>query len=176
MEAFKHHIRLVVENELDADVIKKYYNTIKEHLEETVQPDEDNVSMVHHLLDEAHCYDISLAEDMDIEQGDIVAEALNKLIDENTDFLIEGTNSLEMEANLDDVNEEIGDNQGEIDGEIEGEESKIAFNSKYLLDVLSVLERGQIALETTSPSSPGVFRPIGSDNYIHVVMPMFVQW
>ena len=72
--------------------------------------------------------------------------------------------------------EEIGDNLGEVDGQIEGEESKIAFNSKYLLDVLSVLERGEIALETTSPSSPGVFKPTGSDNYIHVVMPMFVQW
>ena len=72
--------------------------------------------------------------------------------------------------------EEMGDNQDEVDTVIEGEESKIAFNSKYLLDVLSVLERGEVALETSSPSSPGVFRPIGSDGYVHVVMPMFVQW
>ena len=72
--------------------------------------------------------------------------------------------------------EEMGDNQDEVDTIIEGEESKIAFNSKYLLEVLSVLERGQVALETSTPSSPGVFKPIGSDSYIHVVMPMFVQW
>ena len=43
-------------------------------------------------------------------------------------------------------------------------------------DVLSVLDSGQVALETTSPRSPGVLRPVGSDNYVHVVMPMFVQW
>ncbi len=72
--------------------------------------------------------------------------------------------------------EEMGDNQDEVDTLVEGDESKIAFNSKYLLDVLSVMERGEVALETTVPSSPGVFRPIGSDNYVHVVMPMFVQW
>jgi DNA polymerase-3 subunit beta len=42
--------------------------------------------------------------------------------------------------------------------------------------VLSVLDSGQVALEMTSPSSPGVLRPVGSDNYVHVVMPMFVQW
>ena len=113
MEAFKHHIRLVVEQELDIDLIKKYYDTIKEHLGETVQSDEDNVSMVHHIMDEAHCYDINLTEDIDSEQGDIVAESLNKLIDENTDFLIEGTNSIELEANLDEVNEEIGENHFE---------------------------------------------------------------
>ena len=113
MEAFKHHIRLVVEQELDTDIIKTYYNTIKEHLGETVQPNEEDVSMVHHIIDDAHCYDISLAEDMAVEQGDIIAEALNKLIDENTDFLLEGTNSIEFEANLDEVNEEIGENHFE---------------------------------------------------------------
>jgi DNA polymerase-3 subunit beta len=72
--------------------------------------------------------------------------------------------------------EEIGDNLGEIDAVVEGEEAKIAFNGKYLQDVLQVLENGQVALETTSPSSPGMLRPVGVENYVHVVMPMFVQW
>ncbi len=73
--------------------------------------------------------------------------------------------------------EEVGDNQDEVDADaIEGEEGKIAFNSRYLLEVLSVLERGKVALETTSSSSPGVFKPTDSEDYIHVVMPMFVQW
>ncbi len=75
--------------------------------------------------------------------------------------------------------EEIGDDVGEIDAIVEGEEAKIAFNGKYLTDVLSVLREAQVALETTNSSSPGVVRPVrpvGVDNYIHVVMPMFVQW
>lgn len=72
--------------------------------------------------------------------------------------------------------EEIGDDVGEIDAAVEGTEAKIAFNGKYLTDVLSVLRESQVALETTSPSSPGVLRPVGVDNYVHVVMPMFVQW
>lgn len=72
--------------------------------------------------------------------------------------------------------EEVGDNHGEIDAQVEGEASKIAFNSKYLQDVLSVLNEGKVALETKGPSQPGVIRPVGSDAYVHVVMPMFVQW
>ena len=72
--------------------------------------------------------------------------------------------------------EEIGDDVGEIDAIVDGEEAKIAFNGKYLTDVISVLRESQVALETTNPSSPGVVRPVGVDNYIHVVMPMFVQW
>ena len=63
-----------------------------------------------------------------------------------------------------------------MDAVVEGEEAKIAFNSRYLQEVLQVLDCSQVALETTSPSSPGVLRPLGADNYVHVVMPMFVQW
>ncbi|MDP6493863.1 MAG: hypothetical protein QGI09_00245 [Dehalococcoidia bacterium] len=59
---------------------------------------------------------------------------------------------------------------------LQGDDAKIAFNSKYLADVLSVLKQDEVALETTSPSSPGVLRPLNNDGYIHVVMPMFVQW
>ncbi len=72
--------------------------------------------------------------------------------------------------------EELGENKGEIDATVEGAEAKIAFNGKYLTDVLGVVREPQVALETTSPSSPGVIKPVGTDNYIHVVMPMFVQW
>jgi len=72
--------------------------------------------------------------------------------------------------------EEIGGNVSEIDALVDGEEAKIAFNVKYLSDVLSVLRQAQVALEITTPSSPGVIRPMGVDNYVHVVMPMFVQW
>jgi DNA polymerase-3 subunit beta len=72
--------------------------------------------------------------------------------------------------------EEIGEDTGEIDATVEGDEAKIAFNGKYLNDVLSVIHESQVALETTNPSSPGLIRPVGADNYTHVVMPMFVQW
>ncbi|GMV87002.1 MAG: DNA polymerase III subunit beta [Dehalococcoidia bacterium] len=76
--------------------------------------------------------------------------------------------------------DEIGDNEGKIDARVEGDSSKIAFNSRYLQDVLNVLT-GWVALEMTSPSSQGVFRPVDENGvadpgYVHVVMPMFVQW
>ena len=75
--------------------------------------------------------------------------------------------------------EEMGDNQSEIDGSVEGEvdeESKIAFNNKYLSEVLDVLGDGEIAFEMSTASSPGVVRAVDKDGYTHVVMPMFVQW
>lgn len=71
--------------------------------------------------------------------------------------------------------EEVGDNEGQLGAAVEGEDAKIAFNSKYLTDVLDVLN-GDVAMEVSSPSSPGVLKPVEGDDYVHVVMPMFVQW
>lgn len=72
--------------------------------------------------------------------------------------------------------EEIGDNMGEVDVTLEGDATKIAFNGKYLQDYLQVLEGGRVALEMSGDTKQGVFRPVGDDDYVHVVMPMFVQW
>lgn len=70
---------------------------------------------------------------------------------------------------------ELGDNVGEIDAQVEGDESEIAFNAKYLIDVLSVMDAAQVALETTTSSSPGVIKPIGDVDFVHVIMPMHVR-
>jgi len=70
---------------------------------------------------------------------------------------------------------EVGDNVGEIDAVIEGEEMEIAFNAKYLIEVLSVVDAAQVALETTSASSPGVIKPVGSEDFTHVIMPMHIS-
>jgi len=70
---------------------------------------------------------------------------------------------------------EVGDNMGEIDAVIEGEEMEIAFNAKYLIEILSVVDAAQVALETTTASSPGVIKPVGSEDFTHVIMPMHIS-
>ncbi|MBC7263863.1 MAG: DNA polymerase III subunit beta [Chloroflexi bacterium] len=69
---------------------------------------------------------------------------------------------------------ELGDNVGEIEASVEGEPIEIAFNAKYLIDVLSVLSSPQVVLETTTASSPGVIKPVDSEDFIHVIMPMHI--
>ncbi|MBN1953786.1 MAG: DNA polymerase III subunit beta [Anaerolineae bacterium] len=67
---------------------------------------------------------------------------------------------------------ETGDDVSELDASIEGEAVDIAFNVNYTIDALSVIGTPQVALDTTSSSSPGVLRPVGEDNFVHVIMPM----
>ena len=67
---------------------------------------------------------------------------------------------------------EVGDNEGQVEATVEGDGTTIAFNARYLSDVLENVNAEQFALELNGPLSPGVFRPIGDDTYIHVVMPV----
>jgi DNA polymerase-3 subunit beta len=67
---------------------------------------------------------------------------------------------------------ETGDDVSEVSASIEGEEIEIAFNVKYLIDVLSVAGTPQVALGTTTSSSPGVIQPVGDVDFTHVIMPM----
>ncbi len=67
---------------------------------------------------------------------------------------------------------EVGDYEGVVEAEVEGDGTAIAFNARYLADVLTNVEAEQFALELNGPLSPGVFRPLGDDRYVHVVMPV----
>jgi len=70
------------------------------------------------------------------------------------------------------ANAEVGDHVGRIEAEVEGDGTTIAFNARFLADVLTNVDAEQFALELNGPLSPGVFRPIGDDRYVHVVMPL----
>jgi len=70
------------------------------------------------------------------------------------------------------ANAEVGDHVGQVEATVEGDGTTIAFNARYLADVLTNVDAEQFALELNGPLSPGVFKPIGDDHYVHVVMPV----
>ena len=49
---------------------------------------------------------------------------------------------------------EMGDNVSEIDAMVEGDELQIAFDARFLIDVLSRVDQPQIEIETTQPTRP----------------------
>jgi len=72
--------------------------------------------------------------------------------------------------------EETGFSQNVVDASIEGESLLIAFNVRFLREVLDVVKTPNVALETTVDTSPGVVRPVGpkdgTSDFLHVIMPM----
>ncbi len=67
---------------------------------------------------------------------------------------------------------DVGDHQGVVDATIEGDGTTIAFNARYLGDVLQNVDVDRFVIELNGPLSPGVFRPADGRDYTHVVMPV----
>ncbi|OGD83740.1 DNA polymerase III subunit beta [Candidatus Collierbacteria bacterium RIFOXYD1_FULL_40_9] len=72
-------------------------------------------------------------------------------------------------------NSQIGSNVTEIEGKIEGEKINVAFNAKYLLDFLPVVESDFVEWETEGELKPSVFRDSKDEKWLQVVMPIRTQ-
>lgn len=69
---------------------------------------------------------------------------------------------------------DTGDNKDDVDASVEGGEVQIAFNGRYLSDVLGVMRGSDVAFELAGPNSAGVIKSVGTDDFTHVIMPMVI--
>lgn len=72
-------------------------------------------------------------------------------------------------------NSEVGKVQEEIHIDVEGEDLNIAFNSKYLLDVLKIIEDDFINIEFMTSINPGLIKPEEDINYKYLILPVRVS-
>ena len=70
------------------------------------------------------------------------------------------------------TSEETGKNETIVEATVDGSGLLIAFNVKFLREALEVIRTPNVALETSAPNAPGVVRPVGDDQFLHVIMPM----
>ncbi|NJC99001.1 MAG: DNA polymerase III subunit beta [Anaerolineales bacterium] len=76
------------------------------------------------------------------------------------------------EVEISATSEETGKNETIVEATVDGGGLLIAFNVKFLREALEVVRTPNVALETSAPNAPGVVRPVGEDDFLHVIMPM----
>ncbi|HBA91839.1 MAG: DNA polymerase III subunit beta [Chloroflexi bacterium GWB2_54_36] len=101
-------------------------------------------------------------------QAEIIAREGNNVVRMN--ILPQGDQPGVIEISA--QSEETGTSDVKVDANIDGPALLIAFNVKYLREVLDVLKTPSVALETNQNNTPATLRPIGDDDYVHVIMPM----
>ncbi|KXZ40763.1 DNA polymerase-3 subunit beta [Alkalithermobacter thermoalcaliphilus JW-YL-7 = DSM 7308] len=92
----------------------------------------------------------------------------------------EGKNNLVKFSIRDDImlvtsNSEIGNVQEEISISLEGEDLDIAFNSRYLMEGLKVIDSEEIYLEFTTNVSPCIIKPEDGEKYIYLLLPVRIS-
>jgi DNA polymerase-3 subunit beta len=68
--------------------------------------------------------------------------------------------------------QELGEAEEVLDVDYAGEEIVIGFNSRYVLDAVSAIEKDQVVFELKDALSPGVIKSVEDDGYCCVIMPM----
>ena len=76
------------------------------------------------------------------------------------------------EVEISATSEETGKNETIVEATVDGSGLLIAFNVRFLREALEVIRTPNVALETSAPNAPGVVKPVGDDQFLHVIMPM----
>jgi len=89
----------------------------------------------------------------------------------------EGNNNLVKLDIKDDIiivtsNSQLGTIREEVNTILQGESVKIAFNSKYLIDVFKIIEEEEIVMEFSSSISPCVVKNKENDNCTYLLLPV----
>ena len=69
-------------------------------------------------------------------------------------------------------NPDMGEVREELDADYTGETMAIGFNPKYVIELLGQMGTDQVTLSLGGELDPGLWRPMGGDDYLGVIMPM----
>ena len=67
---------------------------------------------------------------------------------------------------------DIGDATEGMPAPYSGEPLEIAFNPQFLVEGIETVEGEEIAVQISSPLRPGLLRPVGSEDFSYLVMPI----
>ena len=101
-------------------------------------------------------------------QAEIIAREGNNVVRMNILPQADAPGVVEISA----LSEETGASEVKVEANIDGPGLLIAFNVKFLREVLDVVKTPSVALDANQNNTPAIIRPIGDDDFVHVIMPM----
>lgn len=70
---------------------------------------------------------------------------------------------------------QIGNNLSKIAAETSGPALEVAFNARFILDVLNVIEEEKIIIETNNQTAPAIFKSEKDKDYLYIIMPLRIE-
>ncbi|MEW5706631.1 MAG: DNA polymerase III subunit beta [Actinomycetota bacterium] len=67
---------------------------------------------------------------------------------------------------------DIGSAVEELEAQVDGEGMEIAFNPQFLVDGLNSISEEEVFIELNSPLRPGIIRPVKTQDFIYLIMPI----
>ena len=71
--------------------------------------------------------------------------------------------------------EQTGTSEVLVDASVDGVPLLVAFNVRFLREVLEVIQSDNVWLETNAANTPGLIHPQGDEHFKHIIMPMHIS-
>ena len=110
-----------------------------------------------------------------VERGDLVSASKLASVFARSEANVVTLNAQKDKFIITSAAKELGSQTNEVEAQIEGEEFSIAYNAKFLLDVLSAVNTRQIIMEFSGPLSPTLVKPVGIEGLEYILMPVRVS-
>ena len=115
---------------------------------------------------------------LEFDRKDFIAslERIGVLADQHNNVIKITTDSTANLIKITTEAQDIGTGSESLPVSFKGESFQIAFNVRYLLDGLKVIDSNIIRLSCNAPTTPAVFSPVNSDiNFTYLVMPIQIR-
>lgn len=106
-----------------------------------------------------------------VKMASIFARESGNIIKLNLNPATKGKSTISVNA----VTAQVGSASGSVEAKLEGKGGEIAFNFRYLLDVLSVVAGEDVVFEMNESLNPGKITGVGVDSSFHIIMPVRLQ-
>ncbi len=139
----------------------------------------DGLVMVSKLIDGNYPNYLQVVPAKSSKKVTVSKEAITHAVKRVSILSKEKTNAVKLQLEKDRLvlstnNPEVGEASEELVVEYKGEGLVIGFNSRYLMDVLTAMDKETVALELNDSLSPCLITEEGDEHYKCVVMPMRV--
>lgn len=101
-------------------------------------------------------------------QAEIIARSGNNVVRLSLEKYEDRPGEIEVSAQT----EETGGCEVKVEATIEGPSLAIAFNVRFLREVLEVIQTPNLVLKTNDQKSPACVQPVGDETFQHIIMPM----
>ncbi|EKD56014.1 MAG: DNA polymerase III, beta subunit [uncultured bacterium] len=113
-------------------------------------------------------------------QFEVVTNELAKVVKMASFFARESANNIKLnftdnELLVSAVSPQLGDNVSKIPIKSEGENLDIAFNAKFVLDILGIIDEESVIVEANGKLQPTIIKPLKDKKFLYVVMPLRVD-
>ncbi|WP_269622060.1 DNA polymerase III subunit beta [Prochlorococcus marinus] len=115
------------------------------------------------------------ANTLELDRNDFISalDRISVLAEQHNNVVRISTNQESQILNITADAQDLGSGSESIPIKYNGNDLQIAFNSKYLLDGLRIIQTDTILLKFNAPTTPAIFTPNNqNNNFIYLVMPV----